>query len=226
MKLSVIIPVLNEAASIRDCLAALQGLRERGHEVVVVDGGSVDESVALARDLSDRCLVSDRPGRAMQMNRGAREAAGDVFLFLHADTRLPENVDTLLREQSVDAQCWGRFDVVLSGRRPLLRLVAAAMNLRSRLTGIATGDQAMFVGRALFERAGGFPDIPLMEDITLSASLKRRRPPLCLRKTVITSSRRWEEQGILHTIIKMWRLRLMYFLGAAPSDLARQYHGT
>jgi len=226
MNLSIVIPVLNEAAVIRDCLSSLQGLRDRGHEVIVVDGGSGDETVALARELADHVLVSERPGRAVQMNRGAAQAAGEVFLFLHADTVLPEGVDRVLATHGVNANAWGRFDVKLSGRRPLLRVVEAAMNLRSRLTGIATGDQAMFVGRALFREAGGFPDIALMEDIAFSAVLRRRRRPLCLRQAVVTSSRRWEERGIVQTILKMWRLRLLYFLGAAPSDLARQYHGT
>ena len=211
---------------IRDCLAALHGLRTRGHEVIVVDGGSRDDTVALARGLADHVLISEQPGRAVQMNRGAMQACGDVFLFLHADTLLPEDADRLLEEYGVDAKAWGRFDVTLSGRRPLLRVVETAMNLRSRLTGIVTGDQAMFVGRELFREAGGFPDIALMEDISCSAALRRRRRPLCLRQTVVTSSRRWEEQGIVHTILKMWRLRLLYFLGAAPSELARQYHGT
>lgn len=226
MTFSIIIPVLNEAAVIRDCLSPLQALRGRGHEVIVVDGGSHDDTVTLARGLADHVLISERSGRAVQMNRGAARAAGDVFLFLHADTRLPPDADRLLARHGVDANAWGRFDVILSGRRPLLRVVEKAMNLRSRLTGIATGDQAMFAGRALFREAGGFPDIALMEDISFSAVLRRRRRPLCLRQTVVTSSRRWEEQGIVHTILKMWRLRLLYFLGAAPSDLARQYHGT
>ena len=225
MKLSIIIPVLNESSLISDCLASLQELRQRGHEVIVVDGGSIDESVALAAPLSDRCLVSERPGRAAQMNRGAAVAGGDVLLFLHADTRLPRDADTLLRNAGADADGWGRFDVVLSGRRPLLRVVEAAMNLRSRLTGIATGDQAIFVGRRLFQRAGGFPDIALMEDISLSATLKRINPPCCLRQTVTTSSRRWEEQGILYTVLQMWLLRLRYFLGTPPATLAREYYG-
>jgi rSAM/selenodomain-associated transferase 2 len=225
MILSIIIPVLNESPLISDCLASLQELRRRGHEVIVVDGGSIDDTGELAAPLSDRCLVSERPGRAAQMNRGAAAASGDVLLFLHADTHLPQDADALLQVAGADADGWGRFDVVLSGRQPLLRVVEAAMNLRSRLTGIATGDQAMFVGRQLFYRAGGFPDIPLMEDISLSAALKRLRPPHCLRQTVITSSRRWEEQGILNTVLQMWMLRLRFFLGAPPANLAREYYG-
>jgi rSAM/selenodomain-associated transferase 2 len=225
MILSIIIPVLNESPLIGDCLASLQELRRRGHEVIVVDGGSIDDTGELAAPLSDRCLVSERPGRAAQMNRGAAAASGDVLLFLHADTHLPQDADALLQVAGADADGWGRFDVVLSGRQPLLRVVEAAMNLRSRLTGIATGDQAMFVGRQLFYRAGGFPDIPLMEDISLSAALKRLRPPHCLRQTVTTSSRRWEEQGILNTVLQMWMLRLRFFLGAPPANLAREYYG-
>jgi rSAM/selenodomain-associated transferase 2 len=225
MILSIIIPVLNESPRIGDCLASLQELRRRGHEVIVVDGGSIDDTRELAAPLSDRCLVSERPGRAAQMNSGAAVAGGDVLLFLHADTRLPQDADALLREAGANADGWGRFDVVLSGRQPLLRMVEAAMNLRSRLTGIATGDQAMFVGRGLFHRAGGFPEIPLMEDISLSTALKRLSPPYCLKQTVITSSRRWEEQGILYTVLQMWMLRLRFFMGTPPATLAREYYG-
>jgi rSAM/selenodomain-associated transferase 2 len=226
MKLSVVIPVLNESALILSCLSYLQGLRERGHEVIVVDGGSSDDTIELAAPLSDHCLVSSRPGRAAQMNRGAVKAAGDVLLFLHVDTILPEDVDALLRLEGVDKDSWGRFDVILSGRQPLLRVIEAAMNLRSRLSGIATGDQAMFVGRRLFRQTGGFPDIPLMEDIVLSRRLKRLRPPLCLRDAVITSSRRWEKRGILRTVLQMWWLRTLFYFGISPTHIARQYYGS
>ena len=226
MKLSIIIPALNESALIQPCLASLQGLRERGHEVIVVDGGSSDDTAEKAAPLTDHCLVSNRPGRAAQMNRGAVKASGDVLLFLHVDTSLPQDVDILLRGEGVNKDSWGRFDVNLSGRQSLLRVVEAAMNLRSRLSGIATGDQAMFVGGRLFRQAGGFPDIPLMEDVGLSARLKRIRPPRCLRHTVITSSRRWEERGILRTILEMWWLRFLYYFGISPAHLARQYYGS
>ena len=222
MKLSIIIPVLNEADEITACLAALQPLRRNGHEVIVVDGGSTDDTLALAEPLCDRCLVAER-GRAAQMNAGAAQASGDILLFLHADTRLPDEVEQVLIRNADEGWLWGRFDVRLSGRHLLLRVVEFMMNLRSRLTGIATGDQALFVSRDLFDRVGGFPAIPLMEDIALSKVLKQLRTPHCLRHRVATSSRRWEEKGILRTMITMWWLRLLYFLGASPVKLARRY---
>ena len=217
-RLSVIVPVLNEAADIREALAVLAPLRARGHEVIVVDGGSDDGSASLAAPACDRLLDSGR-GRALQMNAGARAAKGDALVFLHADTRLPERADELILAALARAS-WGRFDVRIASRRPLLVLVGCAMNLRSRLTGIATGDQAIFVRRDAFP---GFPDIPLMEDIALSRLLKRRGPPACLRARVTTSARRWEARGVLRTIFLMWRLRLLYALGATPQRLARDY---
>jgi len=217
-RLSVIVPVLNEAADIREALAALAPLRARGHEVIVVDGGSDDGSASLAAPACDRLLDSGR-GRALQMNAGARAAKGDALVFLHADTRLPERADELILAALARAS-WGRFDVRIASRRPLLVLVGCAMNLRSRLTGIATGDQAIFVRRDAFP---GFPHIPLMEDIALSRLLKRRGPPACLRARVTTSARRWEARGVLRTIFLMWRLRLLYALGATPQRLARDY---
>jgi len=181
----------------------------------VVDGGSTDGTPAIATKLCDRVLNAPR-GRAAQMNAGAREGRGDMLLFLHADTRLPPGADALVLNSST----WGRFDVQIEGRHPLLRVVACAMNLRSRLTGIATGDQAMFVRRAVFP---GFPEIPLMEDVALSKVLKQRGRPTCLREKVVTSGRRWETHGVLRTIFLMWRLRLLYFLGVSPDALARKY---
>jgi len=214
LKLSVVVPVLNEASAMRPALEALAPLRARGHEVIVVDGGSSDGTPDIAAGLCDRVLSAPR-GRATQMNAGARAATGNVLLFLHADTRLPSDADAL-----VFGSAWGRFDVEIEGRHPLLPVVACAMNLRSRLTGIATGDQAMFVRRSLFP---GFPEIALMEDVALSKVLKKIDPPSCLRARVITSGRRWEAHGVLRTIFLMWRLRLLYFLGASPEALARKY---
>lgn len=224
MKLSIIVPTWNEASAIAGTLSALQPLRGAGHELIVADGQSQDATVALARPLVDRILVS-ACGRARQMNAGAAQASGEVLLFLHADTRLPAGADVLVRHAlERSGRAWGRFDVRLSGTQPLLRLVERMMNLRSRLTGIATGDQALFVRHDLFQAVGGFPDIPLMEDIALSTRLKRHGRPACLHEAVVTSSRRWQQQGILRTILLMWRLRLAFALGADPHRLVNRYY--
>ena len=221
-KLSLIVPSLDEATTIVNCLAALQEARARGHEVILVDGGSSDGTPVNAAGLADRIVTCAR-GRARQMNYGAGLARGDVLVFVHADTVLPRKGLEQLSELQAGEKCWGRFDVRLSGSHPLFRLIESGMNLRSRITGIATGDQALFVGRELFEAVGGFPSIELMEDITLSSSLKKIAPPLCLRTRVVTSSRRWERQGILRTILRMMRLRACYALGVKPDQLAREY---
>ena len=217
-RLSIIMPVRNEAAGIREALEALAPLRARAHEVIVVDGESDDGTASLAAAACDQMLVTPR-GRALQMNTGAQVASGDALLFLHADTRLPEGADELVFA-ALARSSWGRFDVRIASRRALLALVACGMNLRSRLTGIATGDQAIFVRRDAFP---GFPEIPLMEDIALSRALKRRERPACLRARVVTSARRWEARGVLRTILLMWRLRLLYALGTPPQRLARDY---
>jgi rSAM/selenodomain-associated transferase 2 len=214
----VIVPALNEAAGIAAALQALAPLRARGHEVIVVDGGSADATRDIAAPLADRVLGARR-GRALQMNAGAAVAGGDALLFLHADTRLPELADRLVMD-ALRKRNWGRFDVRLQSTRASLRVVAAAMNLRSRLTGIATGDQAIFVRREAF---AGFPEIALMEDVAFSKAMKRVSPPACLRARVTTSARRWERNGVLRTVLLMWRLRLAYFLGASPERLARRY---
>jgi rSAM/selenodomain-associated transferase 2 len=221
--LSIIMPVLDEAAGIAAALAALAPYRRNGAETIVVDGGSQDGTAEAARPLADRVIVTPR-GRAVQMNAGAGVAQGDVLLFLHADTRLPGDADQLIRDGLTrSGRAWGRFDTAIAGRSVLLPMVAFTMNLRSRLTGIATGDQAMFVTREAFVQAGGFADIALMEDIDLSKRLKRISPPLCLRERVTTSGRRWDQHGVLRTVLLMWRLRLGYFLGAEPALLARRY---
>ena len=222
MKLSIVMPVLDEGAEIEPALQALAPYRRRGVEVVVVDGGSRDATAELARPLAD-CVLSAARGRAAQMNAGVAATAGEVLLFLHADTRLPENADHLVLDGLArSAKVWGRFDVRIEGGG-ILGAVAAMMNLRSRLTGIATGDQAMFVTRAAFQAAGGFPPIALMEDVALSARLKRLGRPLALRARATTSARRWRTRGTLRTVLLMWRLRLAYFLGADPAKLARAY---
>ncbi|HEV8094621.1 MAG TPA: TIGR04283 family arsenosugar biosynthesis glycosyltransferase [Burkholderiales bacterium] len=221
MRLSIIVPALDEAREIVAALEALAPLRASGHEVIVVDGGSADGTPALAAGLADRILQAPR-GRARQMNAGAAVASGDALIFLHADTRLPPGAAPLVLE-ALAGRGWGRFDVRIEGRSPLLAVVAFCMNWRSRLSGIATGDQAMFVRREVFAAAGRFSDIPLMEDVALSARLKKISPPACLPQRVVTSGRGWERRGVLRTILLMWRLRLAYFLGARPEDLARRY---
>ena len=222
--LSVIVPALEEVGRIGETLRPLQGWRHRGAEVIVVDGGSGDGTPEAARPWADRVRTAPR-GRARQMNAGAAAARGLHLLFLHADTRPPPDADAVIGT-ALARRSWGRFDIRLSGadRLPLLRVVQALMNHRSRLTGIATGDQALFVRRAAFHRAGGFPDQPLMEDIALSRRLKRCcGPPACPGGPAITSSRRWEERGVLRTVGLMWGLRLGYFLGVPPPLLARLY---
>jgi rSAM/selenodomain-associated transferase 2 len=220
MKLSIVMPVLNEATRIEAALAALAPLRAHGAQVVVVDGGSSDGTAALARPLADLVITAPR-GRATQMNAGAAAAGGDALLFLHADTRLPNDADRLVRE-ALKGRAWGRFDVRFDGGR-MLRLVALMMNTRSRATGICTGDQALFVTRAAFEQVGGFPAIPLMEDVAITARLKRLARPLCLHTPVVTSGQRWRQHGVWRTILLMWRLRLAYYFGGDPGVLARRY---
>lgn len=223
--LSVIVPVLNEAALVVPALARLGPLRERGAEVIVVDGGSSDGTAELARPHADRVVAAER-GRAAQMNAGAAGARGEMLLFLHIDSRLPADADCLLcAGLARSGRNWGRFDIVIEGRHPLLPVIAWFMNLRSRLSGICTGDQGMFVRRDVFRACGGFPPIALMEDIALSRRLKRHGPPHCLRASVATSGRRWERRGALRTVLLMWRLRLSYFLGSDPRRLAAHYDG-
>lgn len=223
MRISIVIPALNEAGGIAATLGALQTLRAQGHELIVVDGGSEDDTIDHAAPLCDKLLTAPR-GRARQMNAGARVASGDVLWFLHADTLAPPRAaGDLLTALSRPGCDWGRFDVRLSGRRPLLRVVEAAMNLRSRWSGIATGDQGLFVRRALFERLGGFPDIPLMEDVAFSRLLKQQGAPACLSTRLLTSSRRWEEYGMLRTVFLMWRLRFAYWRGVSPRQLHAWY---
>lgn len=225
--LSVIVPVLNERANVQAALERLAVLRDRGAEVIVVDGGSADgtREAAEATGLADRVISAQR-GRALQMNAGAAMARGESLVFLHADTYLPEGADDrIARALGNGTEGWGRFDVRIEGRSPWLAVVAYFMNVRSRLTGIATGDQALFVSRSLFERVGGFPVQALMEDIELSARLRRIRRPESLRDKVVTSGRRWEGHGVWRTILLMWRLRLAYFFGASPERLHAKYYG-
>lgn len=221
-RLSIVVPVLDEAEAIAGHLEALSSLRAAGAEVIVVDGGSGDDTVLRAGSGADRVLAAPR-GRASQMNAGAEAATGDILLFLHADTRLPPRADALVSNALAGGRAWGRFDTRIASGHRLLGVVAAVMNLRSRLTGIATGDQAIFAMRAAFEAAGGYPDIPLMEDIALSRRLKRLSRPACITAPATTSGRRWERHGVVRTIVTMWRLRLAFWLGADPRALALAY---
>lgn len=221
MRLSIIIPVLNEAVGIVPLLLRLAPLRERGAQIVVVDGGSSDDTVRLAAAHADLAFAAER-GRASQMHAGALSATGDALLFLHADTLLPPHADALITA-ALRGHQWGRFDVMLDGAHPMFRVIAAMMNLRSRLTSIATGDQAIFMRRTFYLQAGGFPQLALMEDIAFCKRARQLARPACLRQRVLTSARRWEKNGIWRTIFLMWRLRLAYFLGADPERLARQY---
>ena len=222
-RLSVIVPTLDEEAAIADLLGDLAALRAAGHEVILVDGGSRDATLQVAAPLVDRAVQAPR-GRASQMNAGAAVACGAVLWFLHADTRVPAGAAAQLLQTCGTGDGWGFFQVRLSGRRWPLRVIEKMMNLRSRFTRIATGDQGLFVGRTLFDLAGGFPQIPLMEDVALSGELRRLARPCCVRHPILgTSSRRWEAHGILRTVVLMWRLRLAYALGTPPSELAERY---
>lgn len=221
--LSVIVPLLNEASVLPDLLPHLRDLRQQGCEVILVDGGSTDGGVEMARGPGFEVLRS-ATGRALQMNAGARRASGAILMFLHADTRLPENGIAAIRAGLEDGRrCWGRFDVRIIGKSAWLPVVSLLMNWRSRWSGIATGDQAIFVTRAAFDEIGGFPEQPLMEDVALCRLLRRRSRPACLRVRAITSGRRWDSRGPLRTVLLMWGLRAAYAVGVAPGRLARIY---
>lgn len=219
MKLSIIIPVLNEADHIGACLQALPV--DEHVEVIVVDGGSNDDTVLFATPYAT--VLSCEPGRSKQMNAGAQNASGEVLLFLHADTVLPVDAIEQIQQCITAGAGWGRFDVRLSGNRLAFRVIERMMNWRSCITSVATGDQAIFVRREWFDQVAGFPDIPLMEDIALSKRLRRIQSAACIRQPVITSSRRWLQRGVTRTVLLMWKLRLYYFLGVSPQRLAAMY---
>jgi rSAM/selenodomain-associated transferase 2 len=224
MKISVIVPVLNEEETIAATLAALARLAP--HEIIVVDGGSTDKTAAICQQFGVPILPSHR-SRARQMNRGAQDASGDVFLFLHADTRLPESAFRDVATALGDSRyLGGRFDVELEGGHWMLKVVGAMINCRSRLSKVATGDQAIFVRRKIFERMGGYPDIPLMEDIALCRTLKRMGDIACLKSRVVSSARRWQTEGLWRTILKMWALKLLFFAGVSPHRLKQYYADT
>ncbi len=224
-KLSIIIPSLNEAEQIIDTLTPLQALRQRGHEIILADGGSFDNTLELASPLVDYCLQG-KAGRGQQMNHGASVATGDVLCFIHADTRCPDNLDQLLSETLCKSKkIWGRFDIRLSSPYWVYRIIEWFMNKRSCLTGVATGDQGIFICRNIFTKISGFAEFPLMEDIEISKRLRKISRPVCIHRIpLITSSRRWEKNGILRTMLQMWSLRLRYFLGSSVTALAREYY--
>lgn len=223
LHLSIIVPVLNEADAIVPMLRGLQRWREQAHEVIVVDGGSTDDTAMLAAPYCDRVITASK-GRASQMNAGAAMAGGEVLVFVHADTQLPGDATEHLQRFVDSPAAWGRFDVRLSGERLLFRTIAWFMNQRSRLTGIATGDQAIFVRRLIFEEVGGFEPLPLMEDVALSRRLLALSKPYCVPSKVITDSRRWEQVGPWKTILLMWRLRWRYWRGEDPMTLVEAYY--
>ena len=218
MRISIIIPVFNDAEALKVLLPQLAPYRI---ETIVVDGGSHDSPEHIAKKFGTNYIISEL-GRAKQMNAGAAKATGEVLLFLHGDSELPIAFDKLIKD-AMDHALWGRFDVRLSGSQPMFRVIEWMMNHRSELTGICTGDQGIFVQSKVFKQLGGFPDIPIMEDIELSKGMPGA--PYCIRQKLTTSSRRWEQNGIWKTIILMWTLRLRYFLGTRPEQLVKQYYG-
>ena len=219
LKLSIVIPVFNEGAGLSVFLDALPR-QDPEIEIILSDGGSTDDSMALAEHRVD-CIVSSGKGRANQMNAGASRATGQFLLFLHADTQLPKNFKALILESQSD---WGRFDVRLSGEHWAFRMIEFMMNWKSRQTGICTGDQGIFVKRNLFESIGGYASIPLMEDIEISDRLAKLSAPSCIKVPLTTSSRRWEEKGILKTMLLMWYLRIRYATGTSPDILVKKYY--
>lgn len=222
MKVSVIIPVLNEVSTVCGLLSALQPLRDHGHELIVVDGGSTDGTLNAVAGYADMLCESDA-GRSRQMNFGAQKASGEILWFLHADTELTSTPEKYVQAMRSHPE-WGRFDVRLSGKHFFFRTIEFLMNWRSRWSGIATGDQGIYVLKSLFNAVNGFEEIPIMEDIRLSAKLKSRSRPACHRIKLITSSRRWEQEGMTKTVLLMWYLRLAHFLGMSPEQLVKKYY--
>jgi rSAM/selenodomain-associated transferase 2 len=221
-RVSIVVPVLNEEAGIRSSLDNLAPFRREGAELVIVDGGSTDDTLARAAGQCDQ-LISAPRGRGGQMNAGAKVASGDLLIFLHADTTLPDVALDVVRRAVDLGAVWGRFDVCIDGDSRWFPLIAYLINLRSRVTGISTGDQAIFVTRTAFLDAGGFLDIPLMEDVAFSTTMRSRARPTCVREKVVTSGRRWECRGVVRTVLTMWWLRLRFYCGASPAKLATDY---
>lgn len=220
--LSIVIPVRNDAAALERLRASLGAPLDPSVEVVVVDGASTDASSEVARRAGWQ-VVASPPGRGRQLNAGCRAAAGQWLWLLHADSEVPVPALTYLRQ--LGGPGWGRFDVRFVAAEGGLRLVAWLMNWRSRVTGICTGDQGIFVHRRLLEAVHGVPEQPLMEDVELSRRLKRLGRPLCPAIALGTSPRRWQRDGLVSTVLAMWGFRLRYWWGADPETLAKAYYG-
>ena len=221
MTISIIIPVLNEALGIKEQLEKLRAIIPHGCEIIIVDGGSHDATLSIAQPLADKVVVAPERGRATQMNTGAALATGNTLLFLHSDTRLPDNfIDSI---DPLHEQCWGFFRVKLNSRQWPFRIIEAMMNLRSQLTDVATGDQCLFVTRQFFTEMNGFDAIPIMEDVAFCKRVRQHCSPLIVDNYAITSARRWKKYGIFRTVLLMWQLRLEYFLGVSPERLVKRY---
>jgi rSAM/selenodomain-associated transferase 2 len=221
INVSVIVPVLDEEKTIATTLDALIALAP--HEIIVVDGGSTDRTAEICQQFDVKVMVSAR-GRARQMNSGAKAASGDILLFLHADTTLPNSAFDDIRLALGDSRyVGGRFDVELAGQHWMLKVIGAMINYRSRLSKVSTGDQAIFVRRFVFEQIGGYPDIPLMEDLAFCRMLRHTGEIACLKSRVMTSARRWEIDGVWRTILRMWALKLLYLAGVSPNRLKQYY---
>jgi rSAM/selenodomain-associated transferase 2 len=221
--ISIIIPVYNEASVIDFTLKRLLStLAPFAYEIIVVDGGSTDNTLSIVKKYPVKAFSSKEKSRAAQMNYGARYATGKRLLFLHSDTQLPKEFFTLICK--IETMHWGFFRIKLDGRHRLFRLIETMINIRSTLTSVATGDQCMVISKTLFEQLDGFKNIPLMEDIEISKRLRKRYKPIVFKQYAITSSRRWEENGILKTILLMWKLRFYYFIGIPSEKLAKKYY--
>jgi rSAM/selenodomain-associated transferase 2 len=220
--ISIIIPTLNEFATLPATLAPLQPLRGKQIEIIIADGGSCDHTLNIARNFADTCFSTQR-GRARQMNAGAAKAKGEILLFLHSDSQLPANAINMIEQHSLPNQ-WGRFDVNLNGKHWLFSVIGWLMNHRSCLTGIVTGDQGLFLHRTIFEKVGGFSDIPLMEDIAISKQLRKYSRPICLKPKITVSVRYWEQHGVWRSLLRMWWLRLAYFFNVSTETLAKNYY--
>lgn len=222
--IAVIIPVLNEAQQLDELILRVNSLQSNGARVVIVDGGSNDGTIEQLQQTKIE-LISSEKGRAKQMNKGWRSVQAESYWFLHADCQPPNSALADIQNTLNNRQRWGRFNVSLSGRSPMFRIIEFMMNWRSCLTQVATGDQGIFVEARLLEEIDGIPDIPLMEDIALSKQLRKHSRGACIKSPMIVSSRRWEKSGIVRMTVLMWWLRLRYFLGANPAELYKSYYG-